>query len=70
MAKTGTLTGVKTLSGVYPFSKDRSSVFSLLLNGTGVSTSEIYNPIWNSLVGALSLGADTIDIAQVTPLNN
>lgn len=68
--KTGTLTGVKTLSGVYPFSKDRSSVFSLLLNGTGVSTSEIYNPIWNSLVGALSLGADAIDIARVTPLNN
>ena len=67
--KTGTLTGVKTLSGVYPFTNEHASVFSLLLNGVGVSTTEIYLPFWNSLAEALSSGADTIEITRVVPLN-
>lgn len=66
--KTGTLTGVKALSGVFPFSNDRATIFTLLLNGTGTSTTEIYIPIWNSLVSSLASGGDTIDLEKVAPL--
>ena len=66
--KTGTLTGVKTLSGVFPFRDDRATIFTLLLNGTGTSTWEIYIPIWNSLVTTLASGADSIDLEKVAPL--
>ena len=66
--KTGTLTGVKALSGVFPFSQDRATIFTLLLNGTGTSTTEIYIPIWNSLVSSLASGADSIDLEKVAPL--
>ena len=66
--KTGTLTGVKALSGVFPFAGDRATIFTLLLNGTGTSTTEIYIPIWNSLVSSLASGADSIDVEKVVPL--
>ena len=66
--KTGTLTGVKALSGVFPFGDDRSTIFTLLLNGTGTSTTEIYIPIWNSLISSLASGGDSIDLEKVAPL--
>jgi serine-type D-Ala-D-Ala carboxypeptidase/endopeptidase (penicillin-binding protein 4) len=66
--KTGTLTGVKALSGVFPFSDDHSTIFTLLLNGTGTSTTEIYIPIWNSLISSLASGGDSIDLEKVAPL--
>jgi D-alanyl-D-alanine carboxypeptidase/D-alanyl-D-alanine-endopeptidase (penicillin-binding protein 4) len=66
--KTGTLTGVKALSGVFPFSDDHSTMFTLLLNGTGTSTIEIYIPIWNSLISSLATGSDSIDLEKVAPL--
>ena len=66
--KTGTLTGVKALSGVFPFRNDRATVFTLLLNGPGSSTTEIYIPIWNSLVSSLAFGGDSIDLEKVAPL--
>jgi D-alanyl-D-alanine carboxypeptidase/D-alanyl-D-alanine-endopeptidase (penicillin-binding protein 4) len=66
--KTGTLTGVKALSGVFPFSDDHATVFTLLLNGTGTSTTEIYIPIWNSLISSLATGGDSIDLEKVAPL--
>lgn len=66
--KTGTLTGVKSLSGVFPFSNDRATIFTLLLNGIGTSTTEIYIPIWNSLISSLESGADSLDINEVMPI--
>ncbi|MFM9122465.1 MAG: D-alanyl-D-alanine carboxypeptidase, partial [Actinomycetota bacterium] len=45
LAKTGTLTGVKSLSGMFPLSDGRSSVFSLIMNGPGSSTLNFYRPI-------------------------
>ena len=52
-AKTGTLTGVKALSGVIPYSDDEAIIFSVLLNGSGVSNQSVYRPIWLSLTESL-----------------
>lgn len=52
--KTGTLTGAKTLSGVIPYSDNQAIIFSILLNGPGVSNQSAYRPIWLSLTEALS----------------
>jgi len=68
LAKTGTLNGVKSLSGMFPLRDDRSSVFSLIINGAGVSTLNFYRPIWNNLATALELGDDRIDINKLLPL--
>ncbi|MEN9648198.1 MAG: hypothetical protein RLZ17_234, partial [Actinomycetota bacterium] len=56
------------LSGVFPFSNDHATIFTLLLNGTGTSTTEIYIPIWNSLISSLASGGDSIDLERVAPL--
>ena len=50
VAKTGTLTGVKALSGVMDGADDRPIEFSLLLNGDGVDQAEVYLPYWNEVV--------------------
>ena len=47
--KTGTLTGAKTLSGVVPYSENQAIIFSLLMNGSGVSNQGVYRPIWSAL---------------------
>lgn len=52
--KTGTLTGVKALSGVVPYSDDQAVIFSLLLNGPGVSNQSTYRPIWFALTESLA----------------
>lgn len=69
LAKTGTLNGVKSLSGMFPLNDDRSSVFSLIMNGPGSSTLNFYRPIWNNLATALAFGNDRIDIRKVQPLS-
>ena len=43
-------------------------IYKSILNGTGTSTTEIYIPIWNSLVSSLASGGDTIDLEKVAPL--
>lgn len=52
--KTGTLTGVKALSGVIPYAEKQAIIFSILLNGTGVSNQSSYRPIWSALTAALA----------------
>jgi serine-type D-Ala-D-Ala carboxypeptidase/endopeptidase (penicillin-binding protein 4) len=49
-AKTGTLTGVKALTGTQPGADRRDVDFSLVLNGTDVDTPAVYQPIWDRLV--------------------
>jgi len=53
-AKTGTLTDVKALSGTQPGADGRSVDFALVLNGEDVDDPEIYEPIWEQLVGLIS----------------
>lgn len=66
--KTGTLNGVKSLSGMFPLDGERSTFFSLVMNGSGVSTLNFYRPIWNNLASALALGQLSIDIKKLLPL--
>jgi D-alanyl-D-alanine carboxypeptidase/D-alanyl-D-alanine-endopeptidase (penicillin-binding protein 4) len=67
-AKTGTLNGVKSLSGMFPLDDGRSTVFALIMNGSGASTVNFYRPIWNDLVTALSFGNKKLDVAKLLPL--
>lgn len=68
--KTGTLTGVKSLSGVIPYSDNQAITFSLLLNGSGVSNQGVYRPIWAALtesLGKFSLRPTSTEIAPLSP---
>jgi len=67
-AKTGTLNGVKSLSGVMPLDEGRASYFSLVMNGSGVSTVNFYRPIWNNLASALAFGDARIDVNKLLPV--
>ena len=49
-AKTGTLTGVKALSGAQPGADRRPVVFSVVLNGDGVSLPGTFQPVWTTIV--------------------
>ncbi|MFM8651997.1 MAG: D-alanyl-D-alanine carboxypeptidase/D-alanyl-D-alanine-endopeptidase, partial [Acidimicrobiaceae bacterium] len=69
-AKTGTLNGVKSLSGMFPLDDGRSTVFALIMNGSGASTVNFYRPIWNNLVTALSFGNEKLNIAKLLPLTS
>ena len=69
-AKTGTLNGVKSLSGMFPLDDGRSTVFALIMNGSGVSTINYYRPIWNDLVTALSFGNEKLEVAKLLPLTS
>lgn len=69
-AKTGTLTGVKSLAGVIPYSNDRAVLFSLLLNGSGVSNQGIYRPIWSALTEALAEFSIHPTLAELSPLGS
>jgi D-alanyl-D-alanine carboxypeptidase/D-alanyl-D-alanine-endopeptidase (penicillin-binding protein 4) len=53
LGKTGTLTNVKTLSGLLPVS-DTDAVFAaLMLNGAGLADQGNYRPLWNRLANAI-----------------
>jgi D-alanyl-D-alanine carboxypeptidase/D-alanyl-D-alanine-endopeptidase (penicillin-binding protein 4) len=52
IAKTGTLTGVRALSGYLP-ADDSLMTFSLVLNGAGVEEPAFYQPLWTRLVTLL-----------------
>ena len=49
-AKTGTLTGVKALTGTQPGADRREVDFALVLNGPDVDAPAVYEPVWNRLV--------------------
>ena len=50
VAKTGTLTDVKALSGEQPGSDGRPVEFSLVLNAPGADEPDVYLPVWDALV--------------------
>jgi len=67
-AKTGTLTGVKALSGFLPYTESDALVFTLVLNGEKVANEEVYGPIWNGLATALGLYSGSPTTAEADPL--
>lgn len=53
-AKTGTLTGVKALTGVMDGADDDPVEFALVLNGDGVEDPSVYEPYWQTLVDVIA----------------
>lgn len=66
--KTGTLTGVKALSGVFPYTDSQAIIFSILLNGPGVSNQSAYRPIWLALANSLAEFSVHPTSAELSPL--
>lgn len=54
VAKTGTLTGVKSLVGYLPLDEEDDVRFSFLMNSSGIDNPNSFRPIWNSFADALS----------------
>jgi D-alanyl-D-alanine carboxypeptidase/D-alanyl-D-alanine-endopeptidase (penicillin-binding protein 4) len=53
-AKTGTLSGVKALSGVMDGADDEPVEFALVMNGDGVEDPAVYEPYWQTLVDVIA----------------
>jgi D-alanyl-D-alanine carboxypeptidase/D-alanyl-D-alanine-endopeptidase (penicillin-binding protein 4) len=66
-AKTGTLTGAKALSGYVQYTPEKAAVFTLILNGSGVSNQGAYRPIWNGLANALGAFTEHPSVADIAP---
>jgi D-alanyl-D-alanine carboxypeptidase/D-alanyl-D-alanine-endopeptidase (penicillin-binding protein 4) len=66
-AKTGTLTGVKALSGYVVYAPEMAATFALILNGSGVSNQGEYRPIWNSLANSLGSLSEHPSVADIAP---
>jgi D-alanyl-D-alanine carboxypeptidase/D-alanyl-D-alanine-endopeptidase (penicillin-binding protein 4) len=66
-AKTGTLTGAKALSGYVQYAPEKAAVFTLILNGSGVSNQGAYRPIWNGLANALGAFTEHPSVADIAP---
>lgn len=54
VAKTGTLTGVKSLVGYLPLEEEDDVHFALMMNSSGIDNPNSFRPIWNSLAEALN----------------
>jgi len=67
LAKTGTLSGVKTLVGYLPVEGGEPVVFSLLMNRNGIDNQGSYRPIWNALGDALDRAKSTPSVEQLSP---
>ena len=66
-AKTGTLTGAKALSGYVVYAPEKAAMFSLILNGSGVSNQGEYRPIWNSLANSLGSLSEHPSVTDIAP---
>ena len=70
--KTGTLTNVKTLSGVLPVENGKDAVISaLMLNGAGLADQGNYRPLWDRLATAIATypegpASDSLSVGAVT----
>ncbi len=70
-AKTGTLTGAKALAGVVPYSPQEGQqaiIFTLLLNGPGISNQGAYRPIWSGITEALAKFSSHPNASEIAPL--
>ncbi|TSA51575.1 MAG: hypothetical protein D4R44_07640 [Actinobacteria bacterium] len=66
-AKTGTLTGAKALSGFVSYTDNKATMFTLILNGAGVSNQGAYRPIWNSLASTLGKFSSEPSVEIIRP---
>ena len=66
-AKTGTLTGAKALTGYVVYAPKKAAMFSLILNGSGVSNQGEYRPIWNSLANSLGTLSEHPSVTDIAP---
>ena len=66
MAKTGTLAGVRALSGFMP-DEDGLMTFALMFNGAAVEDPAYYQPIWSRLVTLLDGYPIGPDADEFTP---
>jgi D-alanyl-D-alanine carboxypeptidase/D-alanyl-D-alanine-endopeptidase (penicillin-binding protein 4) len=68
-AKTGTLRGVKALSGTQPGADRREVDFAVVLNGDGVAQRETFEPIWERIVELIDEYPTVIeaDVEQFAP---
>jgi D-alanyl-D-alanine carboxypeptidase/D-alanyl-D-alanine-endopeptidase (penicillin-binding protein 4) len=70
MAKTGTLTDVKALTGTMPAGDGTPIEFALVLNGPGADGAPAYEPVWNALVELIDSYPVVVepDVARFAPL--
>lgn len=66
-AKTGTLTGVKALSGQVPTSDGGIATFSIVLNEEGADDPAVHLPLWDELVEALESYPVVVDVEEFAP---
>jgi D-alanyl-D-alanine carboxypeptidase/D-alanyl-D-alanine-endopeptidase (penicillin-binding protein 4) len=69
LAKTGTLTDVKALTGTQPGSDSASLAFSLVLNRSGADAAAVYEPLWEALADTIAAYPVVIvpDVARFGP---
>lgn len=65
--KTGTLTGAKALSGFVPYSEDKASIFTLILNSPNASNQTTYRPLWNELSNILGGFSESPTAQELAP---
>lgn len=66
-AKTGTLTGVKSLVGYQRLENEDDVVFALVMNAAGIDNQRAYRPIWDSLADALGKASSVPRPEQLAP---
>jgi D-alanyl-D-alanine carboxypeptidase/D-alanyl-D-alanine-endopeptidase (penicillin-binding protein 4) len=66
-AKTGSLSGVKSLSGWYPADGGSIITFAVVLNSTGIDEQGLWRPFWQSLGDALATYPSAVSVAEVLP---
>lgn len=67
VAKTGTLTGVKSLVGYLPLEGNSPVKFALVMNSSGIDNQNQYRPIWNALGSALNKAQPSPTATQLAP---
>lgn len=67
VAKTGTLSGVKALTGYLTIQNSDPVLFSLIMNEAGIDNKSAYRPIWYALSDALNRAKSTPSLEQLIP---
>jgi D-alanyl-D-alanine carboxypeptidase/D-alanyl-D-alanine-endopeptidase (penicillin-binding protein 4) len=67
VAKTGTLSGVKALTGYLTIANTEPVVFSLIMNETGIDNKTAYRPVWYALSDALNRAKSTPSLEELIP---
>jgi D-alanyl-D-alanine carboxypeptidase/D-alanyl-D-alanine-endopeptidase (penicillin-binding protein 4) len=67
VAKTGTLSGVKALTGYLNIPNTEPVLFSLIMNEAGIDNKTSYRPVWYALSDALNRAKDTPSLEQLIP---